>query len=253
MSAPFILATSRPGIDSPANGRAIVELNDVSKSFTPPGGKSFEALRDVSLHLAPGEYVTVLGKSGSGKSTLLNLIAGLDRPTAGEVRAAGATLNAMSENQLARWRGGNLGIVFQFFQLLPTLTVEENITLAMEFVGKIPAAARRSEAEKLLQLVELTDQAHKLPATLSGGQQQRAAIARAIANDPPLLLADEPTGNLDTETAAAITTLFRSLADRGKTLVIVTHDENLARTADRVIVLRDGAVVSDETNRPVAP
>ena len=236
----------------PTTDLPIVELRSVTKAFTPRGGQPFDALRDISLQLAAGEYVAVLGKSGSGKSTLLNLIAGLDRATTGAVQAAGVTLNAMSENQLARWRGSNLGIVFQFFQLLPTLTIEENITLAMEFVGKIPSRARRGEAQKLLQLVDLADQAHKLPATLSGGQQQRAAIARAIANDPPLLLADEPTGNLDTETATAITALFRALADRGKTLIIVTHDEKLARTADRVIVLRDGAILSDEAEQRIA-
>jgi len=190
----------------------------------------------------------VLGKSGSGKSTLLNLIAGLDRPTSGNVRAAGENLNRLSEGGLASWRGRNLGGVFQFFQLLPTLTTEENILLAMDFVGKVPAHARRERATDLLELVGLSDQARKLPSTLSGGQQQRAAIARALANDPPVLLADEPTGNLDTETAAAVTVLFHELSAQGKTLLIVTHDANLAQRAHRVIRLQDGGIVADAAN-----
>src|SRR5215212_4864254 len=155
---------------------AIVELDRATKSFTPPGGEPFYALRDLSLRVAPGDFVAVLGKSGSGKSTLLNLIAGLDRPTSGNVRAAGENLNHLSEGGLASWRGRNLGVVFQFFQLLPTLTTEENILLAMDFVGKVPAHARRARATGLLELVGLSDQARKLPSTLSGGQQQRAAI-----------------------------------------------------------------------------
>ncbi|MGZ5002251.1 MAG: ABC transporter ATP-binding protein [Chthoniobacterales bacterium] len=231
------------------NGSAppIVELAVVTKSFRPPGGQSVHALRAVSLRVDRGDFVAVLGKSGSGKSTLLNVIAGLDRPTSGDVRAAGESLNRLSEAKMAQWRGRNLGVVFQFFQLLPTLTTEENILLAMDFVGKIPAAQRRARAEELLELVGLSDQARKLPATLSGGQQQRAAIARALANDPPIVLADEPTGNLDTETASDVTERFHGLIDQGKTLLIVTHDANLARRAHRVIQLRDGSIVADES------
>jgi len=225
---------------------AIVELHAVTKSFALPGGQAFPALRGLTLRITAGEHVAVLGKSGSGKSTLLNLIAGLDRASAGDVRVAGAGLGKLSENELARWRGANLGIVFQFFQLLPTLTIEENIMLAMDFVGKIPVDQRRSRTQELLKLVGLCDQAVKLPSTLSGGQQQRAAIARALANDPPLLLADEPTGNLDSETAAAVDSLFDTLISEGKTLLIVTHDATLARHSNRVIHLKDGLVVSDE-------
>ncbi len=225
---------------------AIVELSAATKSFALPGGQAFQALRGITLRITAGEHVAVLGKSGSGKSTLLNLIAGLDRASTGDVRVAGAGLGGLSENQLARWRGANLGVVFQFFQLLPTLTIEENIMLAMDFVGKIPVEKRRPRTHELLKLVDLSDQALKLPSTLSGGQQQRAAIARALANDPPLLLADEPTGNLDSETASAVDNLFDVLIGEGKTLLIVTHDANLARHADRVIHLKDGLVLSDE-------
>ena len=224
----------------------LIRLDAATKSFTPRGGQTFHALRGISLSVPAGDFLAVLGKSGSGKSTLLNLIAGLDRPTSGEVRAAGADLSRLSENKLAQWRGANLGVVFQFFQLLPTLTVAENVMLAMDFVAKIPAAQRRARARDLLQLVGLADQSAKLPSALSGGQQQRAAIARALANDPPIVLADEPTGNLDSETAGAVAKLFHGLVDQGKTLLIVTHDENLARRAHRVIQLKDGTIVAEE-------
>ena len=230
----------------------LIELDAAVKSYALRGGAAFTALRGISLRIRTGEHVAVLGKSGSGKSTLLNLVAGLDRPTSGAVRVAGANLGRLSENQLAGWRGANLGVVFQFFQLLPTLTVEENILIAMDFVGKIPPARRRARAGELLELVGLADQAAKLPGTLSGGQQQRAAIARALANDPPLVIADEPTGNLDTETAAAVDAVFRQLTRQGKTLVIVTHDATLARSADRVIQLKDGHVIADTHQVPGA-
>jgi putative ABC transport system ATP-binding protein len=225
---------------------AIVDLDTAVKSYALRGGTAFIALHGVSLRINAGEYVAVLGKSGSGKSTLLNLIAGLDRPTSGGVRVAGADLTRLGENALAEWRGRHLGVVFQFFQLLPTLTIEENIVLAMDFVGKIPAAQRRTRAGELLELVGLADQAAKLPATLSGGQQQRAAIARALANDPPLILADEPTGNLDTETAADVDAVFHQLTAQGKTLLIVTHDVSLARGAHRIIQLKDGRIFADD-------
>jgi putative ABC transport system ATP-binding protein len=228
----------------------MVELTGATKAFAAPGGQTFQALRGVSVRIDAGEYVAVLGKSGSGKSTLLNLIAGLDRPSSGEVEVAGARLTAMREGQLASWRGRHLGVVFQFFQLLPTLTIEENIVIAMDFVGKIPAARRRDRARALLALVGLADQAPKLPATLSGGQQQRAALARALANDPPLVVADEPTGNLDSATAAEVTALFRTLVQQGKTLLVVTHDAGVARDAHRVIELRDGVVVADRASSP---
>ncbi|MEY2482816.1 MAG: putative transport system ATP-binding protein [Verrucomicrobiota bacterium] len=231
-----------------ANDADIIQLDGATKSFGVRGGQKFQALRGISLRVAPGEFLAVLGKSGSGKSTLLNLIAGIDRPTSGEVRAAGANLTRLSENKMALWRGRNIGVVFQFFQLLPTLTVEENITLAMDFVGKVPGADRRTRARELLELVGLSDQATKLPSALSGGQQQRAAIARALANDPPIVLADEPTGNLDSETSAAVAELFHGLIGQRKTLLIVTHDDNLASRAHRVIQLKDGLIVADARN-----
>ncbi|MEY2518882.1 MAG: putative transport system ATP-binding protein [Verrucomicrobiota bacterium] len=231
-----------------ANDADIIQLDGATKSFGVRGGQKFQALRGISLRVAPGEFLAVLGKSGSGKSTLLNLIAGIDRPTSGEVHAAGANLTRLSENKMALWRGRNIGVVFQFFQLLPTLTVEENITLAMDFVGKVPGADRRTRARELLELVGLSDQATKLPSALSGGQQQRAAIARALANDPPIVLADEPTGNLDSETSAAVAELFHGLIGQRKTLLIVTHDDNLASRAHRVIQLKDGLIVADASN-----
>lgn len=237
--------TAKPAVDD----TDIIRLEGATKSFGARGAQEFQALRGISLRVAPGEFLAVLGKSGSGKSTLLNIIAGIDRPTAGEVHAAGADLSRLGENRMAVWRGQNVGVVFQFFQLLPTLTVEENILLAMDFVGQIPKAERRPRARELLTLVGLDDQATKLPSALSGGQQQRAAIARALANDPPIVLADEPTGNLDSETSAAVAEVFHGLIGQRKTLLIVTHDANLASRAHRVIQLKDGRIVADETNR----
>ena len=232
---------------------AIIELDAAVKSYALRGGHAFTALRGITLRISAGEYVAVLGKSGSGKSTLLNLVAGLDRPSSGGVRVAGANLARLGESALALWRGRNLGVVFQFFQLLPTLTIEENVMLAMDFVGKIPAAQRRTRATDLLKLVGLSDQAAKLPSALSGGQQQRAAIARALANDPPVILADEPTGNLDTETAADVDEVFHQLTAQGKTLLIVTHDASLARGAHRIIQLKDGQIVANDSQTPVRP
>ena len=225
---------------------AIIQLDAVERVYALPGGQAQAALSGLSLRIAAGEHVAVLGKSGSGKSTLLNLLAGLDRATAGRVQVVGTDLATLSEGDLARWRGPNVGVVFQFFQLLPTLTVLENLLLAMDLVSKVPTELRRMRAVDLLARVGVADQAAKLPAMLSGGQQQRAAIARALANDPPLLLADEPTGNLDSETAQDIGRLFQQLAQEGKTLLIVTHDTGLAAGAQRVLRLKDGSIDADE-------
>jgi putative ABC transport system ATP-binding protein len=244
---------SSSSLASAIDASAIIKLDAATKSFTPRGGQIFHALHGISLSVNDGDFVAVLGKSGSGKSTLLNLIAGIDRASSGKVHAAGADLTRRSENEMALWRGRNVGVVFQFFQLLPTLTIAENIMLAMDFVGKVPRSERRSRACELLQLVGLSDQALKLPSTLSGGQQQRAAIARALANDPPIVLADEPTGNLDSQTAGAVTELFQALTDQGKTLLIVTHDDNLARRAHRVIQLKDGVIIADDANGLARP
>ena len=227
------------------NTRAVhlVQLRTVSKIY-PNAGGGFAALDRVSLELSPGELTAVVGKSGSGKSTLVNLIAGIDRPTTGEVLVGGAPVHTLEESKLAAWRGRNVGVVFQFFQLLPTLTTAENVMLPMDFCWTCSPAEARARATRLLERVGIADQADKLPSALSGGQQQRAAIARALANDPPLVLADEPTGNLDSRTAEAVLDLLAGLARAGKTVVVVTHERDLARRFDRVVALADGRVVS---------
>ncbi|MFW6201717.1 MAG: ABC transporter ATP-binding protein, partial [Gemmatimonadota bacterium] len=201
--------------------------------------------RDVSLEIDAGEFVTVVGRSGSGKSTLLNLVCGIDRPTAGQIHVAGTAVHELTENGMSVWRGRNVGIVFQFFQILPTLTAAENVMLPMDFAGAWPAGERRPRALDLLERVGVADQADKLPETLSGGQRQRVAIARALANDPPLLVADEPTGNLDAGTSESVLELFAALAADGKTLVMVTHERDAARFASRRIELSDGAIAAD--------
>jgi putative ABC transport system ATP-binding protein len=221
----------------------VISLRGLTRNFETPAG-TFPALRGVDLDVAPGEFVSVVGRSGSGKSTLLNLIAGIDRPTAGRVSVAGTAIHELNHDRLAAWRGRTVGIVFQFFQLLPALTAAENVMLPMDFSGTLPSSRRRARAMELLERVEVADQADKLPATLSGGQQQRVAIARALANDPPLLLADEPTGNLDSETGAAIFGLLGGLAAAGKTLVVVTHEREAVSGASRTLALADGRALS---------
>jgi putative ABC transport system ATP-binding protein len=222
-----------------------VRVSDVVKAY-PLGEGEVVAVDHLDLQVAEGEFVAVVGRSGSGKTTLLNLLAGIDRPTSGTVRVAGSDLGALSESALAAWRGRTVGLVFQFFQLLPTLTVVENVMLPMDFAGVVPAGDRRDRARALLDRVGIADQADKLPATLSGGQQQRAAIARALANDPPVLLADEPTGNLDSTTADAVLTVFAELNAEGRTIVVVTHERDIRSLVGREITLVDGRVVSDE-------
>jgi len=222
--------------------RPIIDLRGVVKDY-PTGAGSFRALVDVTLQVAPGEMVAIVGKSGCGKSTLLNMITGIDRPTDGAIAVAGLDLRRASENELARWRGRNVGVVFQFFQLIPTLTVAENVMLPMDFTGRGSPRERRARAAELLDLVEMTDQADKLPLATSGGQQQRVAIARALANDPPILVTDEPTGNLDSATAGEVFALFARLADAGRTIVLVTHDAELAGQARRVVPMADGRIV----------
>ena len=223
----------------------LIELRDVSKRYDRPDGPSFDALKTVSCSIAGLGMTAVVGRSGSGKSTLLHLIAGLDRPSAGSVHVSGVTLGSLGEDRLAKWRGAEVGVVFQFFQLLPTLTVLENLLLAMDFVGSVPSRDRRSRALTWLDRVGVADQANKLPGALSGGQQQRAAIARALANDPKLLVADEPTGNLDTDSATTVLDLLTALAGDGHSVVVVTHDEDFAARADRLIRLSDGMIVED--------
>ncbi|MBS1789444.1 MAG: ABC transporter ATP-binding protein [Acidobacteria bacterium] len=223
----------------------LIALHKVEKRYATPAG-SFPALLDVDLAIGAGEFVALVGKSGSGKSTLLNLIGGIDRPSRGEVIVAGAAIHHVPENVLARWRGKTVGVVFQFFQLLPTLTIAENVMLPMDFANLRPAKERRAYALSLLEQMGIADQADKLPASLSGGQQQRAAIARALANDPPIVIADEPTGNLDSETSRDVLGLFRNLTKRGTTVVIATHERDISGVIDRTIELVDGRINSTE-------
>ena len=227
-----------------ADNRPIIDLHEVNKYYKTAVG-DYHALENVDLQINAGEFVSIIGKSGSGKTTLLNMITGIDRPTTGEVWVNGTGVHKLNENQMARWRGKNLGIVFQFFQLLPMISVLENIMLPMDFCRTYPMNERRKRAMDLLELVELADHAHKLPTALSGGQQQRVAIARALANDPPLVIADEPTGNLDSKTAESVFTLFNDLVAKGKTIIIVTHDSGLAKRTHRTALIADGEIVNE--------
>lgn len=222
----------------------IIDLRQAQKDYETPSG-SFTAIQKINLQIKTGQFVAIVGKSGSGKTTLLNILAGIDRLTSGVVSIAGTDLQALSESQLAEWRGHTIGLVFQFFQLLPTLTVAENVMLPMEFAEVVPAAERRSRALELLERVDIRDQADKLPVTLSGGQQQRAAIARALANDPPILMADEPTGNLDEATRTSVLELFAKLNTEGRTIIVVTHERDISRYTDRQVMLVDGRVAED--------
>jgi putative ABC transport system ATP-binding protein len=225
--------------------RHLIELRGVSKIFETVAG-DFPALDGIDFDVSGGEFVAVVGKSGSGKSTLLNMIAGIDRPSSGTVRVDGVQVDQLSEGLLARWRGKSLGVVFQFFQLLPTLTAIENVLLPMDFAGIGRPAERSERARHLLELVDLSGHADKLPSTLSGGEQQRVAIARAMANDPPLIVADEPTGNLDSRTADAVFALFENLVSAGKTILFVTHDRDLSRRGTRRVEIADGRILVDE-------
>ncbi len=222
----------------------IVQVKDVIKRFH-VGDGDVTILKGISLDIVPGEFVAIVGPSGNGKSTLLNMITGIDHPSEGQVIVTGQSVHTMTENELAIWRGEHLGIIFQFFQLLPALSLVKNVMLPMDLVKKLPRRERQARAMALLDTVGLADQAHKLPSQVSGGQQQRAAIARALANDPPLLVADEPTGNLDSTTAEDVFQLFLKLVAAGKTMVMVTHSRTLAARGSRVVEIRDGLIASD--------
>lgn len=224
--------------------RSIIRMRHVVKSFKTAAG-DVTVLKGVDTDFNEGEFIGVIGKSGSGKSTLINMIAGIDRPTDGEVWVGETPVHKLKENQMASWRGRNLGIVFQFFQLLPTLTIVDNVMLPMDFCNMYKRSQRRARALELLDMVEMADHANKLPTAISGGQQQRVAIARALANDPPMIIADEPTGNLDSKTAEKVFTLFTSLVYRGKTVMMVTHDSSLAKLVDRTLIIHDGEIVSE--------
>jgi putative ABC transport system ATP-binding protein len=221
--------------------KPLIELNQINKSYTVASG-TFQALKNVTLSISNKQLVAITGKSGSGKSTLLNIITGIDQPTDGSVSINGVRVDKLSESELASWRGKNVGVVFQFFQLLPTLTILENVMLPMDFCNSYPKKERKERALSLLELVNIGEQADKLPSALSGGQQQRVAIARALANDPLLIVADEPTGNLDSQTAAAIFQLFANLAKSGKTVIVVTHEREFSSYFENTISIADGMI-----------
>ena len=223
----------------------IIQIKNVVKNFT-VGDRDVTILKGISFEVNQGEFVSIVGPSGNGKSTLLNMITGIDRPSAGDIIVTGREIHHMSENKLAAWRGQQVGIIFQFFQMLPALSLVKNIILPMDFAKKYTPKERRARAMHLLELVGLVDQADKLPSMVSGGQQQRAAIARALANDPPLLVGDEPTGNLDSRTAGEIFELFSQLVEQGRTMIMVTHDKDLAQRVPRRLEIIDGHLVRDE-------
>ncbi len=223
----------------------IIQVNNVVKNFKVGDGE-VTILKGISFEVNRGEFVSIVGPSGNGKSTLLNMITGIDRPSSGEIIVTGQTIHRMSENALAGWRGQNVGIIFQFFQMLPALSLVQNVILPMDFANKYTPKERRERAMGLLELVGLADQAEKLPSMVSGGQQQRAAIARALANDPALLVGDEPTGNLDSGTANEVFDLFSQLVEQGKTMIMVTHDKELAQRVPRRIEITNGRITRDD-------
>jgi ABC-type lipoprotein export system ATPase subunit len=242
LTLPFI-AGKQPKKDDPGSS-LMIDMRRVDKYYQSAAG-DYHALKSIDLQIHAGEFVSIIGKSGSGKSTLLNMMSGIDRPTSGEVWVNGHAVHALNENQMAIWRGENLGIMFQFFQLLPALSLLQNVILPMDLAGKYSRRDRRARAEQLLDIVGLADHRNKLPSMISGGQQQRAALARALANDPPLIVADEPTGNLDSKTAGTVFALFNDLVAKGKTVIIVTHDSSLAKRAHRTALIADGEIVNE--------
>ena len=223
----------------------MIHCKHLTKTYYTPAG-DYAALRNIDLEIQESEFVAIAGKSGSGKSTLLNMVGGIDTPSSGSVEVGGTAIQQLNESQLAAWRGRNVGFVFQFFQLLPTLTIAENVMLPIDFCRTFPVRERRRRALDLLERVGIASHANKLPSALSGGEQQRAAIARALANRPAVILADEPTGNLDSATSAAVLGLFREMASSGTTVVIATHERDIARVVDRRIEIADGHLLSAE-------
>ncbi|NBD35433.1 MAG: ATP-binding cassette domain-containing protein [Chloroflexi bacterium] len=240
------MAKSNKKMKQPQAPDALIALRGVEKKYK-TGSGGFLALKGIDMTVDPGEFVAVVGKSGCGKSTLINMITGIDRPTKGEVWVKGTLVSEMRENRIAVWRGHTIGVVFQFFQLLPTLTAIENVMLPMDFCHLYSRRERHERAMMLLEEMEMADHARKLPSALSGGQQQRVAIARALANDSPIIVADEPTGNLDTKTSDAVFDLFLRLIEEDKTILMVTHDSDLAERVTRTIRLLDGRIVGQES------
>jgi putative ABC transport system ATP-binding protein len=222
----------------------IITMNNVGKKYN-MGENEYWALKGINLRVNKGDFIAIVGKSGSGKSTLLNLLGGIDKSTEGGIFINGREVNNLRENQLSRLRGESIGFVFQFFQLIPSLTVLENVIMPMDFYRKIPRSQRKERAEMLLAKVGILNQAGKFPATLSGGEQQRVAIARALANNPQIILADEPTGNLDSRTAEDVFNLLESLTSEGKNVIMVTHNDELAARCGRIIRIRDGMIIED--------
>jgi putative ABC transport system ATP-binding protein len=222
----------------------IIRMRGITKTFKSAAGEA-TVLKSLDLDILQGQFVSVVGRSGSGKSTLVNMITGIDRPTSGSVEVGGRPVHKLSESSMALWRGKNLGIVFQFFQLLPMLTLIENVMLPMDFCNIYAPASRPERALDLLRLVGLEALRDKLPGEVAGGQQQSAAVARALANDPPILIADEPTGNLDSHTAEQVMGIFTELAGQGKTILFVTHDRSLAQRTHRMLLISDGELVND--------
>jgi putative ABC transport system ATP-binding protein len=227
------------------NQQPLIQVANLSKAYRTPAG-AFYALNGIDLQIWPGEFVAVVGKSGAGKSTLVNMVTGIDRPTAGEVRVGSREVHRMSEDQIAGWRGRSVGVIFQFFQLLPMLTCAQNVMLPMDFAGRYGSPReQRERALHLLDQVGIAEQADKLPSAVSGGQRQRVAIARALANDPEFLAADEPTGNLDSRTAHAVLSVFEDLVEQGRTILMVTHNRDVASRVNRVVHLSDGQFADD--------
>ncbi len=228
-----------------SHGQTLIDLRGLNKAYQTPAG-DFHALREIDLQVRKGEFVTVVGKSGAGKSTLINMVTGIDKPTSGQIRVGAHAVHEMNEDQIAVWRGRSVGVIFQFFQLLPMLTCAQNVMLPMDFANLYTSPKeRRERALHLLEQVDIAEQADKLPSAVSGGQRQRVAIARALANDPMFLAADEPTGNLDSKTADAVFRVFEQLVDKGKTILMVTHDRDLASRAVRTVEIADGRIMDD--------
>lgn len=228
-----------------SDGQPLVELVDVKKAYRTPAG-DFYALRGIDLTVRAGEFVALTGRSGAGKSTLINMISGIDRSTAGEIWVADQAVHRMSEEQLTRWRGRQVGVIFQSFQLMPTLTCVQNVMLPMDFARLYKSPGERLQrAMDLLEQVDIAEHAHKRPGAVSGGQRQRVAIARALANDPVFLAADEPTGSLDSKTADAVFAVFEQLVAAGKTIIMATHDHELAQRAGRILHIEDGLLVEN--------
>ncbi len=222
-----------------------IRLKDVVKTFENKAGR-FNILQGIDLEIGQKEFVVITGKSGSGKSTLLNMMTGIDRPTSGLITVDGTDVHLLKESKMAAWRGRTIGIVFQFFQLMPTLTVLENVMLPMDFCNVVPGNKRKYKAMKLLEQTDVASHVHKLPGLLSGGEQQRVAIARALANDPSIVVADEPTGNLDSVTSEKIMNFFGDLVKNGKTVILVTHEKNMVMNATRYVTVADGKIISNK-------